>query len=152
MVFMLLQSVVAELDRELSRLHTLRSIVAGLSRTPKAVAQLVSYPVARVKQDVIESVTTGSEQSKPQRKARADAGQPRGRRPRKPEVTTESRAFAAAIPSGPVLFNPTRLAEEKARREQGKEAPRLADVVQPPEDLDALARSMAAQWGTARAQ
>ena len=149
----LLQSIVEELDGELTRLHALRSIVAGLGRTPKAVARLISSPVvvAQGKTPVTPAASPAA-QRKPSRQARTDAGEPRERRPSKPRVVAEPRAFAATIPSGPVVFTPARLAEEKAKREQGKEAQIEAEPVQTAEDLDALSRSLAARWSTGMVQ
>ena len=127
-------------------------IVAGLSRTPKVVARLVVLPIPTKSQPTADPANPVREERKPRRKARADAGKPRGKRTPKPSATPDARAFATTIPSSPVVFSPARLAEEKRQKEQGREVPVLADMAQPPEDLDALARSMAAQWGTVRVQ
>ena len=148
---MSLQSIVSELDRELGRLHALRSIVAGLSRTPKAVARLLSTPVnSSVHDEVSEPIASLDEQLDRPRGTRVNAGKPRGRRTK--EIVLEPRAFAAAIPTGPVVFNPTQLAEERAKRDQGKALLAAPEPVQTAEDLDALTRSLAARWSTSSNQ
>ena len=114
----LLQSIIEELDRELVRLQSLRSIVASLNRTPKAVARLTSSLLAVTSHE--QSIAIPVEQPKPLRCRRAVAGKPRERPARKPSVVSEPRAFATSIPSGPVVFNPRQLAEEKAKREGSK--------------------------------
>lgn len=145
----LLQSVVEELDRELTRLHALRSLVADLSRTPKAVARLISQPVTASKPlQLTTPAPPNIEHAKPARKVRADAGKPRERRAVKSRASSEPRAFTAVVPNGPVVVNPARLAEEKAKREQSREAVAPAEPVPSAEDLDALSRNLAARWST----
>ena len=148
----LLQSIIEELDSELARLQSLRSIVAGLGRTPEAVAGLISSSTAVTgHEQTAVPVAPEFEQPKPPRKTRADAGKPRELRARKSRTISEPRAFATAIPSGPVVFSPTQLAEEKARRAESKGLPAAPESVQTAEDLDALTRSLAARWNTGTA-
>lgn len=149
----LLQSIVEEVDRELARLQSLRSIVAGLSRSPEVVAGLISSPVVLPKREApAASSALAIRQPKPPRKTRADAGKPRERRSAKPRSVSEPHAFAATIPSGPVVFNPVRLAEEKTKREQAQDAPVNTEPDRSSEDLDELSRSLAARWSTGMAQ
>ena len=150
----LLQSIVEEFDRELARLHALRSIVAGLSRTSEAVARLISSPASLMDQTALAApvATQAEEKPGPPRKLRADEGKPRERRAAKSRIIEQARAFAAAIPSGPVVINPTRLAEEKVRREQSRKVQATVEPVQAAEGLDALSRSLAARWSTGMVQ
>ncbi len=150
----LLQSIVEEFDRELTRLQALRSIVAGLSRTPEVIACLISSP-ASLEEETVQGVATASpadEQSRPPRNPRADKGKPRVRQADKSRTIEQARAFAATIPSGPVVINPTRLAEERIQRKQSRKAEATVEPVQAAEDLDALSRSLAARWNTGMVQ
>ena len=141
----LLQSIVEEFDRELARLQALRSIVSGLSRTSRAVARLVSLPeLAAEPAERVVSPVSPARQVIPIRRRRADAGQPRGRREPKVESVAEPRALAARVPLGPVVFNPDRLAEERARRAENTQI-----AAEPAPDLDALSRHLAVRWSMA---
>lgn len=135
----LLQSIVAELDRELNRLYEIRKVVVSLSRTP-AIVTRYTVPAA-------EPETPPTESHKPVRRPRADAGQRPG--PRTQKALKGERALSATVPSGPVVFNPTRLAEERARRQEKREmSPTPLPASETPEDLDALSRNLAARWNT----
>ena len=134
----LLQSIVGEFDRELARLHALRSIVAGLTRTPALITRYVEPAVAAVAPSI--------EPTKPPRETGAVAGRPRERRTPKASVSVPG-ALAKVVPSGPVLVTSDQLAEQKSKREQGREE-LAAAAPAPPEDLDALSRSLAARWST----
>ena len=139
----LLQSILAELDRELARLHALRSIVASLRRTPAAVGQHL-VPV------IPPATTPLAEHPEPNRKTRVVAGRPRGVRVPKP--TSEPRALAMNVPSGPVVVNPARLAEERARRREDREVEAASEAdASSQQDLDAMSRSLAARWNTGAA-
>jgi hypothetical protein len=114
---MLLQSIVQELDCELARLERLRSIVAGLSRTPAFVRRL-TQSVETVPISAKVSVPLGKRPGRPRR----TEASPRIARAVKPEPEPAERALARSIPAGPVVINPARLAEERARRQQSREA------------------------------
>ena len=134
---MLLQSIVAELDRELDRLQALRSIVADLRRT-SAVVRRLTEPAA-------ESPAQPAAAASPKlgRRPRSDAGQRRGPRTRKP--VPDERALAATVPSGPVVFYPGRKVALAAEPVTVMPEP----VVIPehtPEQLDAESRALAARW------
>ncbi len=151
---MLLQSIVVELDRELQRLQEIRSIVAGLDRTPALVKKYIEpavasgTPVYKNMKPTVAAAALVVEKAKPRRKPRADAGKPRERGTPKPKSSAEPGALTRNVLSGPVVFTPARLAEEKAKREQSRAAQVPANPAQPPEDLDALSRSLSARWST----
>ena len=133
----LLQHILDELDRELTRLHAIRTIVAGLSRTPV----LVSRPTAPALQPAPPAVA----EPKRTRRPRSVAGRRRG--PHSPKPALEPRALATNVPSGPVVFNPDRLARERARRQESREAESSSKfMASPAEDMDALSRDLAARW------
>lgn len=140
---MLLQFIVAELDRELYRLHEIRKIVAGLSRTPAVVRRYTAV--------TLNPETPVLETPRRPRKPRADVGQRRGPKPR--ETPSAVRALAAQVPAGPVVFNPARLAEERARREENRAAETAAaTTLSAEQDMDALTRDLAARWSTGLVQ
>ena len=80
-------------------------------------------------------------------KLRTDAGKPRGSRNSKPQA--EERALARVVPSGPVVFSPAQLAQERIRRYQPKILATAPELGTPePVDLDALSRDLASRWST----
>ena len=150
----LLQSIVEQFDRELARLHALRAIVAGLSRTSETVARFVSSPASLKGQIVLAAPAAPQAEEKPgpPRDLRAHRGKLREQRADKSRNFEQARAFAATIPSGPVVISPKRLAEEKVQRGQSREAQATVTPMQETEDLDALSQSLAARWSTGMAQ
>lgn len=150
----LLQSIVGELDRELARLRDLRELVAELGQMLAVVAQISSSPVMAPtsSESVLAAVLPLAQAAKPARRTRADAGKPRGRRTPKSSSPAEPRALSRSVPSGPVVFTASQLAEEKAKCEQAKESQVTAAPDTSLEDLDALGRSLSARWSTGLVQ
>ena len=154
----LLQSIVQELDAELTRLQALRKIVAGLAHTPAMIRRLAEadprpialLPSAKGLKATTPTPTVALPSSsslavQPARRLRTDRGIRRG--PKVPKPTEEARALAGTIPSGPVVFYPgrvvqTALSEPAAEMEQGYESTPALDPV----DLDAESRQLAARW------
>lgn len=135
----LLQFIVAELDRELDRLHEIRNVVLSLSQTPAVVTR---YTVPVTQTEALQP-----EQPTRVRHPRADAGRRRG--PRVQKAPQEARALTATLPSGPVVISPARLAEERARREESREVETVSlHIPEGKEDFEALSRSLAARWST----
>lgn len=151
LVYMLLQSILQELDSELTRLQELRRLVADLSRTPAVVAK-VTVPQQE------SSVLLDAPTPVPLRQSRLRRDPNLPREPRGPRKRSEPnpRAFAKTIPSSPVVVTPQELAqkaEARAKRNERREreaTPESASMAQ--EDLDALSRSLAARWSTGLVQ
>lgn len=134
----LLQSIVGELDRELTHLQQLRRIVVDLGHTPAVVRRLALPPLPPAAAAAPAAIEPRGKEQKRER---------RQREPKKPQAAPPARALVAGTPSGPVLVNPARLAEEREQRARtGAESADTA--VQQPEDLDALSRSLATRWAT----
>ena len=145
---MLLQFIVAELDRELYRLHAIRKIVAGLSLTS---AVLRPYTALTLTPEMPVLQAPMLETPRRPRKSRADLGQ--RPRPKPQETPSAVRALATQVPAGPVVFNPARLAEERARREETRAAETAAAAtLSADQDMDALTRDLAARWSTGLVQ
>jgi hypothetical protein len=130
----LLPYILAQLDEELARLQVLRDIVASLSRTPALFPRLVE-PAARAE--------PAAPAPQPLQTTRATAGRPRGPRVLKRPVTP--RALAAAVPTGPVVVNPSRLVQERDRPIESREED-TTPAASSEEDLDAISRNLAARW------
>lgn len=135
----LLRYIVHELDGELTRLQEIRRIVAGLSRT-SAVVRRLTVGLSAVPAAEPVPVSPEEQAGRLLRRPRSDAGSRRGSRP-KPVRSTETRALASVVPSGPVVFYPGRQQADSSTQPQQPD--RTA------EDLETASRALAARWATA---
>lgn len=138
---MLLQSVVAELDRHLARLFALREIVAGLENTPAAIRNLpISLPVLS-KSETDPTIAPKSLIKLRKVKILQHASSPK----KKVTVNLGPLVMSRSIPAGPVVVSPRQLAEERERRQmtQTQTAIVLTDA---PMDLEEMSRSLSVRW------
>ena len=135
----LLQHIVHQLNVELERLQTLRSIIARLGA-----------PIARTKSLAPESfapqlpeLPDRPPQSRPQRQRRRS--KPLAPRPQK---ALEARALANSVPAGPIVVSAQELARERELRRAAKPVPQQVNEapVQSEAALDALTRDLSARW------
>ena len=168
---MLLQEIIYQLDGELIRLKSLRSVVAGLAKSPTAIRDLkpkierllqAKPPLAKVN----PAQTVAAERSAPPAEPVAAAGMARRRgRPRgwragaagKAETpvrnhrrikVAEPTALGKAASTGPVVISAAALMREREARMAIKagpasQSPREAEPEVRPE---VVARQLAARW------
>lgn len=137
----LLQSIVDGFDRELTRLHALRSIVLDLGRMPASVPRFVKASAEPV---IVEPAPA----TRP-RKPRRDAGMRRGPQKGKRRPASELHALASSMPSGPIVVYPKRLQPEAQATEDQTAVARSESTSA---DLEAASRHLAARWNTVSTQ
>lgn len=170
---MLLQQILFQLDGELGRLHELRAVVAGLSKSPAVVRTLksnlsqllqVKEPHAKGKghpeaapgvpavlprrgrpRRIPEAVPPAEPIQTLQAKPSRISLPQRARKPAVRSRPVESTALSRAAPSGPVVVSAAALAAERATRTVAKkdQAKLEQEAALRPE---IIAREMAARW------
>ena len=142
-----LQSTIEEFDRELALLHILRSIVAGLGRTPKVVARLISSrPGQQTPRNWGRSCSTGERASQAAKESQSRCGQAPRTANTEVGLVSGSTCLRGNGPKWPGRVQPDWLAEQKAQREQSRVGQQPIEPVQEGEDLEALTRNLAARW------
>ena len=141
---MLFRSIVEQLDTELTRLHTLRKIVAELKGTSPVLRKLSPPPVPVVESAVDEKKADTPRPVRPRRAVAPRAPRPAALRSKGPTPTP----LRHAIPQGPVVILPDQLARERARKVAIREAATEPTPSQQAEivDLDGQSRTLASRW------
>ncbi len=160
---MLLQQILHQLDGELTRLQTMRRIVADLAKAPAIVKrltpkieQLLRIEKGREIKVEVQPAPVAVSPEQPRRRGRprknplaaapANIRLPRAPRHAARTRITEHSALSKAVSAGPVVVSAAALAQERETRATLKAAMAANSAPAPEVPPEMLARDLAARW------